>query len=73
MSNTVVAEDRLDEIAAEIEKLSKLFIAVKNSRLNRRAVVLLIHDMTKVGKRDIEKLLDALPDLADHYLKQDDV
>ena len=65
-----VAEDRTEEIAEEIEKLSKVFTALEDSRLSRRALVLLIHDMTKVGKRDIETLLDALPNLADHFLEE---
>jgi hypothetical protein len=70
--DVAVAEDRTDEIADEIKKLSKVFTALRDSRLNRRALVLLIHDMTRVGKKDIEKLLNALPDLADHYLKPED-
>ena len=64
--------DTADELADEIEKLSEVFTALENSRLKRRTVVLLIHDMTKVGKRDIDTILDALPDLAERYLKSEE-
>ena len=72
MSNAVLAEDKMEEIAHEVEKIQEAFIALRDSRLTRRAVVLLVHDMTKIGKRDIEKMLDSLPHLADHFLKPND-
>jgi hypothetical protein len=64
----VTAED----LAKEIEKLSRVFKALDDSRLQRRTVVLLLRDMTKVGKRNIEEILDALPKLADRYLKAEE-
>lgn len=75
MSNVWVdaGTDQIDKIVYEIQKLSKVFTALRDSKLTRRAIVLLIHDMTKVGKRDIETLLDALPDLTGHFLKDEDV
>ena len=59
-----------EDLAEEIVMLSKAFKALDSSRLNRRAVVLLVHDMTKLPKRHINSILDALPDLADRYLKE---
>lgn len=64
--------DTADGLADEITKLSVIFTALENSRLKRRTLVLLIHDMTKVGKRDIHDILDAIPNLADRYLKTED-
>lgn len=61
-----------EELAEEIEKLTKVFRALGDSGLRRRTIVLLLHDMTKVSKRDIIKILDAGPKLAERYLEPED-
>ena len=61
-----------EELEAEIEKLTKIFRALRDSRLKRRTLVLLLHDMTKVSKKDINKILDAGPKLAERYLELGD-
>lgn len=61
-----------EELAAEIKKLTKIFRALEDSRLNRRAIVLLLHDVTKVAKRDINAILDAGSELAQRYLELED-
>jgi len=41
----------------------------KNGGLNRRAIVVLLHDATKISKRDIEDILDAMTRLESWYCK----
>lgn len=58
------------EILAEaILRLGDASAKLKSNGLNRKAIVLLLHDMTKVGKREIETILDALPILHRHYCR----
>ena len=59
-----------EDIAAEVENISAAFTAIKNSRLTRRAIIVLLHDMTGLPKRDIQTLLDLAPDLKSHYIKK---
>ena len=59
-----------EDIAVEVEKISDAFAAIKNSRLNRRAITVLLHDLTGLPKRDIQLLLDMAPNLAQHYVKK---
>ncbi len=60
----------VEVLAEHIERLSKVGAQLDASRLNRKAIVLLLHDITKVPKRDIEFILNALPRLKDFYLKR---
>lgn len=64
-----VAADSLRAMADNIATISDLGRAIKNSGLNRRAIVLLLEDMTKVSMNNINKVLDALPELEKTYLK----
>ena len=59
----------IEDMVEEIEKLSRTFARLKESRLARRTVVLLIHDATRVRKKDIEAVLDTVPELAARYLE----
>ena len=65
----IEAQASIEDMVQEIEKLSRIFARLNESRLKRRTVVLLIHDATKVSKRDINAILDAVPDLANRYLE----
>lgn len=63
-----------EEIPAEIIAQSIVDLAegmkkLNSTRLTRRAIVLLIHDQSKVGKRDIEIVLNNLEQLEDLWLK----
>lgn len=58
------------EILAEaITKISDGFTSLLASGLNKHAIVVLIQDATKLSRRDIEKVLDALPRLKGWYCK----
>jgi hypothetical protein len=55
------------ELADAIRKISDGFGALLQSGLNERAIVLLLHDCTGVGKREIASVLEAIPRLKEHY------
>ena len=58
------------EILAEaIVKVSAGLAALEQSGLNRDAIVTLLRDKTKVGKRDIEAVLDGLKHLRGWYCR----
>ncbi len=58
------------EILAEaIVRIGDAAAKLNSSGLNRKAIILLLHDATKVGKKDIETVLDALPRLRGWYCK----
>jgi hypothetical protein len=58
------------EILAEaIVKLSAVGKTLKGSRLKKHTILLLLKDATKIPFHEIEKILDALPELERLYLK----
>lgn len=57
-------------IADAIVKISKAMQALNETRLTRRALVTLIHDSSKVSRRDIEIVLNNLDRLEDTWLKR---
>lgn len=59
----------LELIAKSIIELSDAYAKINNSRLKKRAVVLLLKDMTGLGMHEIETILDAAPRLKDFYTK----
>ena len=54
--------------ADRIRALAALGERMKRSGLNWRAQVILLHDMTGVSKRNIRKILEALPELAKRFV-----
>jgi len=60
-----ITEDVAD-IAEEILKLANIGEQLDRSRLKQKAVILLLHDITKVRKNDIKYVLNALPSLKDY-------
>lgn len=56
-------------IAQSIAKIAAAFRALEQTRLSRRALVLLLHDHSKVPRRDIELVLNNLEALDEIYLK----
>lgn len=52
-----------------IRRLVEAVESVENAGLKRRAIVLLLADMTKLNKKQINAVLDALPLLADRFLE----
>lgn len=61
--------ESLELIAQSIIEISDAFQKINSSRLKRRAVVLLIKDITGIGVREIELILDNAPKLKDYYTK----
>lgn len=49
---------------------SEAFQSLMHSGLNERAIITLIHDMTKVSRSDIKKILDAGTKLEKEFLKE---
>jgi hypothetical protein len=64
-------QEPLNVIVSSIHKVAEGFDSINGSGLSRRAIVLLLHDATEVGKRDIEAVLDAAPLLVERYTKND--
>ena len=60
-------DDPLEVIVSSLHKVATGIDKINKSGLRRRTVVLLLHDATGVGKRDIEHILDAAPLLVDRY------
>lgn len=69
---TTKPEQQIDyeKIAAKIREIGELGKRIEKSGLSRRAAVLLLHDMTGVGKPDCRAILDALPNLPKFFLAQ---
>ncbi len=59
----------IELIAKSIIEISEAFEKINKSQLSRRAVVLLLQDLTKLGKNEIELVLNYAPKLKDYYLK----
>lgn len=62
-------ESPMKLVVSSIHKVAKGFEELNNCGLSRRALVLLLHDATKVGKKDINEVLEAAPLLAERYLE----
>lgn len=58
--------EEVADIAGAIVKLAELGEALQSGRLKQRAIVLLLHDISKVRKSDIEYVLNSLPHLKDY-------
>lgn len=56
-----------ESLAEAIEKISAACTTLARSGVNRKAVVVLVHDHSRVPKRMIETVLDSLEDLAKKY------
>lgn len=62
-------EDCLRLVAA-IKKIDKSAKMMAEAGLNRRAIVTLLHDVTQVGKRDINDVLNGLDMLGETFLEK---
>jgi hypothetical protein len=61
-------------IARSIIEISDAFSKLNSSKLNKRAIIILLHDaigQSKIGKKEIEMVLDHAPKLKQYYLKKD--
>lgn len=55
------------DLSEAIEGISSGMKALLKSGLNRRAIIVLLHDSTRVAKRDIESVLSGLETLKKQY------
>lgn len=55
------------DLSEAIERISGAMKTLLKSGLNRRAIVVLLHDSTRVSKRDIETVLNGLETLKKTY------
>lgn len=63
-------KEMVEEIATNIAKLSRQVSSLLNGRLKREAIIILLAQMTKLPKRDIEYVLNAIESMEDVYLKK---
>jgi hypothetical protein len=59
----------VDVIATSIQKIAEGIERINSSQVNRRCVIVLLADYTKVSRSDIVKVLDGLASLKAVYLK----
>lgn len=74
MKKKLVLKDDPNEPAMEqqvltraIADISLAMLKLTSSGLNRRAIVILVHDQSKISKRNIELVLNNLEQLAQDY------
>lgn len=60
----------VEVLAQSIKKLGYVHKSLQDNGLSERAILLLIHDLTGLAKRDIKAVLNSLGDLEKTYLKQ---
>lgn len=75
MPKAIVVQNPADEVPAEIlasaiRDIANAIKKMRASQLNDRAIVLLLHDASGVGKPAIKNVLCALDNLAAQYLKK---
>jgi hypothetical protein len=66
----VIEDAPVEVLASAIVKISEAAQKMQASGLTRRALVLLIHDISKVGIPAINDVLDALPILSRRYVSK---
>lgn len=67
MSDAEETEISEETLAAAIHGVSKALKALLASGLNRKAIITLIHDKSKISKKNIELVLNNLEVLAENY------
>jgi hypothetical protein len=60
-------EDPLSVIVTSLHKVADGITQINESGLTDRAIVLLLHDLTKVPKGQIQAILEAAPLLVERY------
>jgi len=71
MAKQIEVQSVTDEVAKAIFKIQVAADAMRKSGLKQRAIVVLLHDLTKVNKSDIVYILNGLDKLADTYLTEE--
>jgi hypothetical protein len=62
--------ESMELVAKAVLDIDAGFKRMMNSGVSRDLIVLLLHDMTKVGKPHIRAILSAAPKIADTYIKK---
>ena len=74
MSNVTVKKsdppETVEILAEAVIRISSGFTRLKESGLNYKAIVILIQAETKISRRDIEAVLNALPRLSGWYCRK---
>ena len=65
-----VAPESKEILAEAIVRIGDAFAKLQESGLNREAIVVLIQDATKISKRDINEVLNALNKLRGWYCRK---
>lgn len=63
-------EPDYEALATAVEKINLAMAKIGQTRMTRKMLTVLLYDMTKVPKRDIELVLNGLEGLERHYLKR---
>ena len=63
-------DPELEEIRTAIKKVSQVGAKLTKSGLTERAIILLLHDLTGVNKRDIKTILENIGNLKAVYLNE---
>lgn len=63
-------KEKQETLADAIIKMGQAVDRLGRSKLNKKAVVALIHDSTKLSKRTITQVIDSLPQLEKKYCKK---
>lgn len=66
-----VMASSLEALADNIATVSRVGKALEQSRLTRRAIVLLLRNLTCLSSASIETVLNALPRLEETFLKKE--
>ena len=70
MSETISPEDHLKSIADSLIKIKKVAENLESTGLSQYTTVLLLHDLSKVPKKQIRKVLVAMGNV-DKFLEDD--
>lgn len=68
-----LGDNYLEVVASSVIKLADGLKKMNDSGLTQRAIVLLLHDATGVNKKDIVKILEVAPLLAERYVRPNEV
>lgn len=71
MGKQIEVQSFSDEIAEAVRTLSRTAQAMKQSGLKRRALLVLLNDLTGVTKTNITYVLDGLESLENYYLEDE--
>jgi 3-phenylpropionate/cinnamic acid dioxygenase small subunit len=62
-------ESFIEKFSREIRYIADVMKQLENSKLPEHTIILLIHDKTGIGKKDIKTILSTIRNLDEIYLK----